>query len=290
MADNKVRFGISNVRYALETEDGFGEWKMLAGAVQVSFEPQGSQNIFYADNYGYYVQNPAAQDQISIELADLTDEAKQDLLGYVLDETSGLLLEPVNAVRKPFAMGYQVEGDGTILRGVRYGGTLARPSEAHNTTSDSTDPDTLTVEGTFVGKTFTVDGNEVPVIAAAVQNKGDQLDAFNAFWEAVPQPGIAAGEASVTADATLSALSIGALSLDPAFAAGTTVYSATTSNASNAITATAADAEAEVSITANGAAVESGSTATWQEGQNVVVIRVVNGDSEKVYTVFVTKE
>ena len=189
MADNKVRFGISNVQYALETADGFSAWKPLAGAVQVSFEPQGSQNIFYADNIGYFVQNPAAQDNITIELADLTDEAKVDLLGYVQDETSGLLYEPVNATRKPFAMGYQVEGDGTTLRGVRYGGTLARPSEAHNTTNDSTNPDTQSIEGTFTGKTFKIGDDNVPVIGAACTNAGTTHEAFDNFWKAVAQPG-----------------------------------------------------------------------------------------------------
>lgn len=192
MADNKVRFGASNVRYALETENGFGEWKRLAGTVQISFDPQGSQNTFYADNTGYFISNGAATDSISIELADLTDEAKVDLLGFVQDETSGLLYEPVNSVRKPFALGFQVEGDATTLRGVRYGGTLNRPSEAHNTTTDSTDPDTLTIEGTFVGKTFVVGGEDVPVLGAACTNAGDSHEAYDNFWTKVPQPGVAA--------------------------------------------------------------------------------------------------
>ena len=194
-ATNKVRFGISNVKYALETENGFGAWKPLAGAVSVSFEPQGSQSIFYADNMGYYVQNPAAQDQISIELADLTDEAKKDLLGYVQDETSGLLYEPVNATRKAFAMGYQVEGDGTTLRGVRYGGTLSRPSESHSTTNESSDPNTQTIEGTFVGKKFTINKEDIAIIGAACTNAGETHEAYDKFWNAVPTPGVAPASA-----------------------------------------------------------------------------------------------
>ena len=189
---NKVRFGVSNVRYALETDDGFGEWKRLAGTVSISFDPQGSQNTFYADNMGYYIATPSASDSISVERADLTDEAKVDLLGYIQDEVSGLLIEPVTAVRKPFALGFQVEGDGSTLRGVRYGGTLNRPSEAHNTTTDSTDPDTLTIEGTFVGKTFTVGGEDIAVLGAACTDGGATHDAFDNFWTKVPQPGVAA--------------------------------------------------------------------------------------------------
>lgn len=287
---NKVRFGVSNARYALELEEGgFGEWKHLAGAVNVEFSPQGSQNIFYADNMGYYTSNPNATDQISIELADLTDEAKMDLLGYELDETSGLLLEPTNAIRVPFAFGYQVEGDGNTLRGVRYGGTLSRPSETHSTTSDSVEPQTQTIEGTFIGKTFEVNGEERAFIGGACTNAGTSHAAYDAFWTAVPQPGVAPGETSA-ADVTLAALTIGSLTLTPAFSAGVTTYTATTTNATNAITATASDEGATVAINANGTAVESGSSATWSEGTNVVTVVVTNGGATKAYTVIVTKE
>jgi len=188
---NKVRFGSSHNMYALETGEGFGEWKPLAGSVSIEFSPQGSPEIFYADNMGYYTASAAATDQISIELADLTDQAKIDLLGYVMDTTSGLLYEPVNAVRKPFAFGYQVEGDGNTLRGVRYGGTLSRPTESHSTTTDSTDPDTFTIEGTFVGKTFKIGSDDVPIIGAACTNGGENHDAYDKFFEKVPQPGVA---------------------------------------------------------------------------------------------------
>lgn len=153
--------------------------------------PAGFPEIFYADNMGYYTASAAATDQISIELADLTDQAKVDLLGYVQDDTSGLLYEPVNAIRKPFAFGYQVEGDGNTLRGVRYGGTLSRPTESHSTTTDSTDPDTFTIEGTFVGKTFTINGDDVPIIGAACTNAGDTHLAYDKFFTVVPQPGVA---------------------------------------------------------------------------------------------------
>ena len=92
------------------------------------------------------------------------------------------------------------------------------------------------------------------------------------------------------ANVNLSALTIGSISLDPTFAAGTTAYTAETSNATNAITATAADENAGVSITVNGDSLTNGSSATWEEGENSVVITVTNGGSSKTYTVTVTKE
>lgn len=190
---NKVRFGASRVVYALETDGVIAStWKNLAGAVQISFTPQNSSNTFYADNMGYYMTSGAASDEFSIELADMTDEAKRDILGYIVDEVSGLNIEPVNAEHKTFAMGYQVEGDGNVLRGIKYGCTLNRPSEEHNTTTDSTDPDTLTLEGAAIGKTFTVDGDPIPVLGGYCTNAGDTHAAFDKFYVKPPQPGVAA--------------------------------------------------------------------------------------------------
>ena len=190
---NKVRFGASRVVYALETNGVIANtWKTLAGAVQISFTPQNDSNTFYADNMGYYMTTGAASDEFSIELADMTDEAKQDILGFIVDDTSGLFIEPVNASHKTFAMGYQVEGDGNVLRGIKYGCTLNRPSEEHNTTTDSTDPDTLTLDGTAIGKTFTVDGEPIPVLGGYCTNAGDTHAAFDAFYTKSPQPGVAA--------------------------------------------------------------------------------------------------
>lgn len=190
---NKVRFGASRVMYALETDGVIAStWTPLAGAVQISFTPQNDSNTFYADNMGYYMTSGAASDEFSIELADMTDQAKQDILGFIVDDVSGLFIEPVNATHKTFAMGYQVEGDGNTLRGIKYGCTLNRPSEEHNTTTDSTDPDTLTLEGAAIGKTFTVDGEPIPVLGGYCTDAGDTHAAFDKFYVKPPQPGVAA--------------------------------------------------------------------------------------------------
>ena len=90
--------------------------------------------------------------------------------------------------------------------------------------------------------------------------------------------------------ARLSGLTIGALSLTPAFDPDVTEYTATTTNATNTITATPEDDEAEVSILNGETPVTNGSAATWQEGANTVAITVTNGEAEQVYTVTVTKQ
>lgn len=91
--------------------------------------------------------------------------------------------------------------------------------------------------------------------------------------------------------ATLASLKIGALALSPAFAAATTTYTATTTNAGNAVTAIPADAAAEVIVEVNDVAIANGTSATWKNGANTVKVTVTAEDgTEKAYTVTVTKE
>lgn len=91
-------------------------------------------------------------------------------------------------------------------------------------------------------------------------------------------------------DCTLSSLTVGSLTLSPAFDSATDTYTATTENNTNTITATATDEDATVSINVNDTEVTSGSAATWESGENIVEIKVTNGDYSKTYTVTVTKE
>lgn len=97
-------------------------------------------------------------------------------------------------------------------------------------------------------------------------------------------------------DATLSALSLGSVSLSPAFDSETTTYTASTTNATNTVTATPADAGASIVITnkgTTGGAVEvpNGSAVTWQTGANTLTVTVTaeDGTTTKAYTVTVTK-
>lgn len=93
-------------------------------------------------------------------------------------------------------------------------------------------------------------------------------------------------------NANLSDLKIGSLTLSPAFAADTTTYTATTSNATNTINAMPADASAAIAITVNDTAIDNGTAATWTSGANTVkvVVTAQDGTTTKTYTVTVTAE
>ena len=99
-------------------------------------------------------------------------------------------------------------------------------------------------------------------------------------------------EPTPSTDATLSALSLGSATLSPTFAASTTEYTATTSNASNTITATPSDAGATIVIEVNGTEIANGAAATWTTGSNTVTVTVTaaDGTTTEEYTVTVTAE
>lgn len=98
-------------------------------------------------------------------------------------------------------------------------------------------------------------------------------------------------EAAPSSDATLSALSIGSLTLIPAFSGEVTSYTTTTSNATNTITAVPSEAGAEIHVLVNDTEIDNGTSATWQTGSNTVKINVTaaDGKTTKSYTVAVTK-
>lgn len=101
---------------------------------------------------------------------------------------------------------------------------------------------------------------------------------------------ISVSEEEKTENADLTDLKIGSLKLSPKFAAATTTYTATTSNATNVITAVPASGSAEIEITVGETPVTNGTAAAWASGANTVKVKVTDGETTKTYTITVTKE
>ena len=85
------------------------------------------------------------------------------------------------------------------------------------------------------------------------------------------------------------------MKLSPAFAAGTTSYTATTTDASNTINAIPAEAGATIAITNTHDTDQvdtytNGQTITWASGTNTVAVKVTaaNGTASQTYTITVT--
>ena len=281
MANNKVKYNLKNAHYALLDieEDGtisYGSPVSIPGAVSISLDANGEPENFYADGIAYYVINNNMGYDGDLELALIPEGFRVDVLRETLDENN-VLIENSGAEIHPFALLFEFDGDIRHIRHVLYNCSASRPGIEGKTNEESREVQT---------ETLTLKATPLPggVVKAKTGNRTDS-SAYENWYNAVYMPSDISGK-----NVNLSTLSIGSISLDPEFAADVTEYEATTSNATNNITATAVDSSAGVAITVNGNSVSSGSSATWEEGENLVVVTVSNAGSSKRYTVTVMKE
>ena len=272
---NKVKFNICNVHYAILTvaDDG-------TGAVSLSLDANGEPSNFYADGYAYYtISNNMGYDG-DLELAMVPESFRTDVLKETLD-ANNVLIENANVETENFALLFEFDGDVKKIRHVLYNCAASRPGIESQTNEEEVEV-----------KTETLSIKAAPLSNGIVKAKtgDDTTDAVYQNWYgAVYLPSDGGDQPSGDDGTNLASLTIGSLTLVPAFDADTVAYTAATTNATNTITATAADAQAEVAITVNGSAHTTGQAATWETGDNVVRIVVTNGNATKAYTVTVTK-
>jgi len=281
MANNKVKYNLKNAHYAMLhiAQDGtvsYGTPVAIPGAVSISLDANGEPENFYADGIAYYVINNNMGYDGDLELAMIPESFRVDALNETLDDNN-VLIENANTELNSFALLFEFDGDVKHIRHVLYNCSASRPGIEGKTNEESREvqTETLTIKAT-------------PLASGVVKAKtGNTTNStvYQNWYQSVYMPSDVSG-----ANVNLSSLTIGSISLDPTFAAGTTAYTAETSNATNAITATVADENAGVSITVNGDSLTNGSSATWEDGENTVVVTVTNGGSSKTYTVIVTKE
>lgn len=77
--------------------------------------------------------------------------------------------------------------------------------------------------------------------------------------------------------------------MTPEFGPKVMSYTASTSNATNKITATAAKPNTTIAVKVGGAPLANGGTVKWQAGENAVTVDTANGTTRLTYTVTVTK-
>jgi len=194
----KVIYGLKNVHYAIYTPGvngaagTYGEWKAIPGAVSLSSDSDATQNDFYADDVVYASISASSKETGTIEFAAITDEMYTDLFSYINDATSGLTYQKTDSANITVALGYEVSGNEGKMRGVRYNVTFTAPSQSANSMTDSTNPDTVSVNYTAIGRDFTIGGKTVNVLKAHCTDAGTTHEAFDNFWSSVLIPGTAA--------------------------------------------------------------------------------------------------
>ena len=276
---NKIKYNLKNVHAAIMSRDNSGGYSYttpvaIPGAVSLSLDAEGETTPFHADGMVFYrsVSNNGYSGDLEIAL--IPEWFRENVLKETKD-SNGVLIE-MNTDTDPvyFALLFEFDGDKRSIRHVLYNCSVStRPTIESSTKEDTIEPGTETLS-------ISADPREDGLVKA---RSGDDTTSavYNAWYDAVYIPSVSY--------ASLSALSIGTLSLTPTFSAGTTSYTANTGNASDVVTATGANG-ASVTIDVNGSTVQSGSAATWNSGSNTVTVTVTkSGLTTREYTVTVTK-
>lgn len=188
-SENKIKFGLKNVYYAIATiaADGsatYGTPVKFPGAVSLSLDPQGENTPFYADNIVYYVGSSNTGYEGDLEMARITDSFREDVLGETAD-TKNVLVERVDAPVVHFALLFQFEGDQKAVKHVLYNCTATRPTIGSATKEDTVEPETETVTITatsIYNETLQSD------IVKARSNKDTDDTTYEGWFSAVYQP------------------------------------------------------------------------------------------------------
>jgi len=190
---NKVKYGLSNVHYAVATitstgSTTYGTVKPIPGAVNLSLDPSGDLEPFYADNIKYYIVNNNSGYEGDLEIALIPDEFREDVLGEVKD-AKGIHVEVTDAASKSFALLFQFEGDDKGTRHVMYNCTAKRPSVSGATKEDSTEVQTETLNLTC-GSVYNT-SLQKNVVKSRCLNNGASAAIYTGWNTSVYQPTIA---------------------------------------------------------------------------------------------------
>lgn len=163
---NKVKYGLSNCYYAVldETAGTYGTPVAMPGAVNLSLDQQGETNKFRADNIDYFVSLSNNGYEGDLELALIPDSFRTDVLGEIVDQSTGLQYERADAKPKAFALLFQFEGDQNATRHVLYYCKASRPQVASQTTEETIEPVTETVSITATARVVEIDNADVPIV------------------------------------------------------------------------------------------------------------------------------
>ena len=164
---------------------GYAEPKHVPGAVNLSVDPEGDDTEFYADNTKYFTYSTNNGYTGDLELADVPDEIKAEMLGMTIDN-DGMLVESANDDKKEFALLFEVKGDEKDRRMVYYRCKANRPSQENSTNESGVTPvtDALPIE-----MLPTEDADKL--VKGKLQLSDTNQAAFDSFFDSVRMPNVA---------------------------------------------------------------------------------------------------
>lgn len=184
-AENKVLFGLDKVHIAFsDGQGGYEKPVAVKGAVELTLDPEGDQNIFYADNIAYYTVNSNAGYSGELSMAKIPNEILAKMLGWIVDK-NGALVEVADGVPTTFALMYDVQGDIKPRHGVTYNITANRPSEDWSTKEDTTEVNPFVLPYTASAIEVEGIGN---VVRANIELTESNKEAYDSFFTKVYMP------------------------------------------------------------------------------------------------------
>lgn len=280
--------GLDLPHYAKITmQDGvetYGTPAVLAKAITANINIEAPDSDLYADDGIDETVGGFVSGTLSLNVNDLAPSVLADLLGVRVDK-NGVVVSSAEDISNEVAIAFRaLKGNGKYRYFWLYRVKFSVPSTALATKNNSITFQTPTIEGKIMRRNKVDYQDKHPWKAEVTEgDTGVSNTTINGWFDAVYEPDFTGTTVS------LSNLTIGSISLSPAFGSDVTEYTAATSNATNTITATLNDDTAGAVITVNGDSLTNGGSASWETGENTVNITVTKGTSSKKYTVIVTK-
>lgn len=189
---NKIKYGLKNVYYAVATiaDDGSATYETpvrIPGAVNLSMEPQGDRDPFYADDIEYFVSISNTGYEGDLEIAMVPESFETDVL-KAIEDSKGVLFEEVNPEIVHFALLFQFAGDKKNIRHCFYNCTAMRPTVEGETKGENIEPKTDSLSLSASSVYFA--GLDKDIVKARTKSDTD-AETYNAWFDAVPSPAAA---------------------------------------------------------------------------------------------------
>ena len=189
----KVRYGLRNTKYAIynSATGEYGAVKDLPWAVSLSLSAEGGDGSdFYADDticYTFAGTNGGYSGDL--ELANIPDSVRVDLLGEIADAATGVQFEIGPAEPAQFALITEMQTNDGPIGFAFYNCKASRPEISANTKSDNPSVDTETLSIRIASQEFTYDGGKKQFIQGHIQKTDQNTALYSAFFASVVTPG-----------------------------------------------------------------------------------------------------
>jgi phi13 family phage major tail protein len=189
---NKVKFGLEEVHIAFKDADGYETPQAIPGAVNLTMNPEGGETAFYADNRKYYSRFTNNGYSGTLEMALVPDDVLAEMLGWEIDEDTGMLIEVADGRPKEFALLGQVQGDTRNRRFVYYRCAASRPADNAATKTESVTPNTDTLNITVLP----IEHGKKKIVKSVLERDETNAAIFDAWFDEVTLPGASGGGSS----------------------------------------------------------------------------------------------